>query len=126
MDLQFIWNMVLTVGLFVIGAFGTLGKMYLDRIHTSIEKQIAAQNELLVKWQEDIKEDICELENKLENSQEENNKFRLLVYKEFVSREEYIRTTQGLDAKIDRVLDEIGAINVNVARLATTQEVKGK
>lgn len=124
MDYQSIWNAALTVGLFVISGFAGLGKLYLDRMHSSIRERMDEQDKLLRNWQTDIRSDICELETRLQTAREENGKLQLLVHRDFVSREEYIRTTQSLDAKIDRVLEEVGTINANVARLAALQEVK--
>jgi Na+/phosphate symporter len=124
MDGQFIWNAILTIGMALIGGSITLGARYLSQIKTSLQERLDALDAAIERLRDDYREDVCTMESKVTNVQEDFGRFKVLVYKDFVNREEYVRTTQGLDAKIDRVLEEVGKINVNVARLAATQEVK--
>lgn len=113
MDSQFIWNAILTIGMAIISALIALGAKYLSQIQTTLEKRMDTQDEKIMQITCDV-----------DKTQEDLNRFKVLVQREFVNREEYIRTTQSLDAKMDRILSEIGKIQVNVAKLATVQEVK--
>lgn len=124
MDSQFIWNAILTIGMAIISALIALGAKYLSQIQAANKDRMDIQDEKIQQMREDYKEDYCQVTCKVENTQEELGKFKVTVQRDFVNREEYIRTTQSLDAKMDRVLGEIGKIQVNVAKLAAAQEVK--
>ena len=124
MDSQFIWNAILTIGMAIISALIALGAKYLSQIQAANKDRMDIQDEKIQQIREDYKEDYCQVTCKVENTQEELGKFKVTVQRDFVNREEYIRTTQSLDAKMDRVLGEIGKIQVNVAKLAAAQEVK--
>lgn len=124
MDHQFIWNAILTIGMAVISALIALGARYLTQIQTTLEKRMDTQDEKIQQIREEHKSDFCGVSCKTDTTQEELGKFKVFVQREFVNREEYIRTTQSLDMKMDRVLGEISKIQVNVAKLATAQEVK--
>ena len=124
MDSQFIWNAILTIGMAIISALIALGAKYLSQIQAANKDRMDIQDEKIQQIREDYKEDYCQVTCKVENTQEELGKFKVTVQRDFVNREEYIRTTQSLDAKMDRVLGEISKIQVNVAKLATAQEVK--
>lgn len=113
MDMNFLWNAGLTVGMAIIGGFIRLGACYLSDIKKTLNERMEQHDEHLEK-----------INYKIENAQEDLNGYKILVQRKFVNQEGCIRTTQSLDAKIDRVLDKINTINVNVARIATTQEVK--
>lgn len=113
MDTNFLWNAALTVGMGVISCLGWMGKNLLGQIKTALEARMQQHEE-----------QIGAINQKVENTQESLNEYKIIVQRKFVNQAEYIRTTQGLDAKIDRVLSEINKININVARIATTQEVK--
>ena len=124
MDSQFIWNAIMTIGMAIISALIALGAKYLSQIQAANKERMDSQDEKIQQMREDYKEDYCQVTCKVENTQEELGKFKVTVQRDFVNREEYIRTTQSLDAKMDRVLGEIGKIQVNVAKLAAAQEVK--
>lgn len=124
MDSQLIWNAILTIGMAIISALIALGAKYLSQIQAANKDRMDIQDEKIQQIREDYKEDYCQVTCKVENTQEELGKFKVTVQRDFVNREEYIRTTQSLDAKMDRVLGEIGKIQVNVAKLAAAQEVK--
>lgn len=124
MDSQFIWNAILTIGMAIISALIALGAKYLSQIQAANRERMDIQDEKIQQIREDHKQDYCQVTCKLDNTQEELGKFKVTVQRDFVNREEYIRTTQSLDAKMDRVLGEIGKIQVNVAKLAAAQEVK--
>lgn len=120
MDSQFIWNAVLTIGMAVISLLIMLGAKYIAQMQENL-------NEKIQQVHDDYKKDMCTVGYGTDAVRDDLNKFKVLVQREFVNREEYIRTTQSLDAKMDRVLGEIGKIQVNVARLAAAaaaQEVK--
>jgi protein involved in sex pheromone biosynthesis len=123
-DSQFIWNAILTIGMAIISALIALGAKYLSQIQKTIEDRLDNQDEIIHQLREDYKKDLCGVVTKADNTQEDLSKFKVTVQREFVNRDEYIRTTQSLDAKMDRVLGEIGKIQVNVAKLAAAQEVK--
>ena len=108
----------------IISALIALGAKYLSQIQAANKDRMDIQDEKIQQIREDYKEDYCQVTCKVENTQEELGKFKVTVQRDFVNREEYIRTTQSLDAKMDRVLGEISKIQVNVAKLATAQEVK--
>ena len=124
MDSQFIWNAILTIGMAVIGALIALGARYLNQIHASLEKQLTVQDEKIKQMWDEHKSNICTITVEIDDTRDELNCFKVDVQRNFVNREEYIRTTQSLDAKMDRVLGEISKIQVNVAKIATAQEVK--
>lgn len=113
MDTHFVWNAILTIGMTIIGALVGLGAKYLAQIQKNLEDRLDNQDE-----------QILQVHQNNDLVQKELSNFKVHVQREFVNQEEYIRTTQSLDSKIDRVLVEINKINVNVARIATTQEVK--
>ncbi len=113
MDTHFIWNAVLTIGMAIIGALVGLGAKYLAQIQKNLEDRLDIQDG-----------QIMQVNQSNDSMQKELSDFKIHVEREFVNQEEYIRTTQSLDSKIDRVLIEINKINVNVAKIATTQEVK--
>ena len=124
MDSQFIWNAILTIGMAIISALIALGAKFLSQIQKTIEDRLDSQDEIIHQLREDYKKDLCGVVTKADNTQDDLSKFKVTVQREFVNRDEYIRTTQSLDAKMDRVLGEIGKIQVNVAKLAAAQEVK--
>lgn len=124
MESQFIWNALLTIGMAIISGFIGLGAKYLNQIQKSIEERLTAQDSKIQEIRNDYKQDLCAVASKADATQEYLNKFKVAVQRDFVSREEYIRTTQGLDAKMDRLLGEVGKIQVDVAKLAAAQEVK--
>ena len=124
MDSQFIWNAILSIGMAVISALIALGARYLNQIQASLEKQLTAQDEKIKHIREEHKSDLCAMTVEIDDTRDELSGFKVEVQRDFVNREEYIRTTQSLDAKMDRVLGEISKIQVNVAKLATAQEVK--
>jgi hypothetical protein len=124
MDSQFIWNSVLTIAMTIISGLIAIGARYLTQIQDSLRERMDNQDNMIKQIREDYKSDLCTVSGKVETAQEDLGKFKVLVQREFVNRDEYIRTTQSLDAKMDRVLGEIGTINVNVAKLAAAQEVK--
>lgn len=124
MDSQFIWNAILTIGMAVISALIALGARYLTQIQTALEKRMDTQDVKIQQIRDDYKSDLCAVTVKADVTQDDLSKFKVTVQREFVNREEYIRTTQSLDAKMDRVLGEIGKIQVNVAKLAAAQEVQ--
>lgn len=123
-DSQFIWNAILTIGMAIIGLLIALGAKLLAQMQKSLEKSIEAQDDKIQEVRSDCKSDLCVVTSKVDTAQEDLGKFKVFVQREFVNRDEYIRTTQSLDAKMDRVLGEIGKIQVNVAKLAAAQEVK--
>ena len=124
MDSQFIWNAILSVGMAIISALIALGARYLNQIQVSLEKRMDNQDEKIKQVREEYKSDLCGMTMEIDGTRDELNGFKVEVQRDFVNREEYIRTTQSLDAKMDRVLGEISKIQVNVAKLATAQEVK--
>ena len=124
MDSQFIWNAILTIGMAVISALIALGARYLTQIQTALKDQIAVQDARIQQIRDDYKNDLRTVICDTDLTREDLNKFKVTVQREFVNREEYIRTTQSLDSKMDRVLTEIGKINVNVAKLTAAKEVK--
>lgn len=124
MESQFIWNAILTIGMAVISALIALGAKYLTQIKEALRERMDTQDDKIQQIREDYKSDLCAVTCKVDTTQGELSKFKILVQREFVNREEYIRTTQSLDAKMDRVLGEIGKLSVNVAKLAAAQEVK--
>ena len=126
MDSQFIWNALLTIGMAVIGALVALGAKYLAQIQQALKERMDAQDDKIQQVREDCKKDFYNVACKTETVQDDLGKFKVAVQREFVNRDEYIRTTQSLDAKIDRVLREITNIQVNVARIAGAKEGSGK
>lgn len=124
MDSQFVWNAILTIGMAIISALIALGAKYLSQIQKTIEDRQDSQDDKIHQLREDYKKDLCAVATKADITQDDLSKFKVTVQRDFVNREEYIRTTQSLDAKMDRVLGEIGKIQVNVAKLAAAQEVK--
>ena len=117
MDSQFIWNALLTIGMAVIGALVALGAKYLAQVQRSTEEKIE-------QVRDDYKKDFYSLSCKTDMVQDDLGKFKVAVQREFVGREDYTRTTQSLDSKIDRVLKQIADIRVNVARLAGAKEAQ--
>lgn len=113
MDTNFLWNAGLTVGMAIIGGFIGMGAYLLNQIKNALEAR-AEQHD----------GQINTINQKIENTQADLSDYKILVQRKFVNQEGCIRTTQSLDSKIDRVLEKINTINVNVARIATTQEVK--
>ena len=126
MDSQFIWNALLTIGMAVIGALVALGAKYLAQIQEALKERMDAQDDKIQQVREDCKKDFYNVACKTEMVQDDLGKFKVAVQREFVNRDEYIRTTQSLDSKIDRVLGEITNIQVNVARIAGAKEGSGK
>ena len=126
MDSQFIWNALLTIGMAVIGALVALGAKYLAQIQEALKERMDAQDDKIQQVREDCKKDFYNVACKTEMVQDDLGKFKVAVQREFVNRDEYIRTTQSLDSKIDRVLGEITKIQVNVARIAGAKEGNGK
>ena len=126
MDSQFIWNALLTIGMAVIGALVALGAKYLAQIQQALKERMDAQDDKIQQVREDYKKDFYNVACKTEMVQDDLGKFKVAVQREFVNRDEYIRTTQSLDSKIDRVLGEITKIQVNVARIAGAKEGNGK
>ena len=126
MDSQFIWNALLTIGMAVIGALVALGAKYLAQIQEALKERMDAQDDKIQQVREDCKKDFYNVACKTEMVQDDLGKFKVAVQREFVNRDEYIRTTQSLDSKIDRVLGEITKIHVNVARIAGAKEGSGK
>ena len=126
MDSQFIWNALLTIGMAVIGALVALGANYLAQIQEALKERMDAQDDKIQQVREDYKKDFYNVACKTEMVQDDLGKFKVAVQREFVNRDEYIRTTQSLDSKIDRVLGEITKIQVNVARIAGAKEGNGK
>ena len=124
MDSQFIWNAILTIGMAIISALIALGAKYLSQMQAATKDRMDSQDDKIQQLREDYKQDYCQVNCKLDTAQDELGKFKVTVQRDFVNREEYIRTTQSLDAKMDRVLGEIGKIQVNVAKIAAVQEVK--
>lgn len=124
MDSQFIWNSVLTIAITVISGLIALGAKYLTQIQDALRDRMDNQDSMIKQIRDDYKSDLCAVSGKIDQTQENLGNFKVLVQREFVSRDEYIRTTQSLDFKMDKVLGEIGKINVNVAKLAAAQEVK--
>lgn len=113
MDTGLIWNVGLTIGMAILSGFGWLGARLLNQIKQALEDRMEQHGEQIEK-----------VNNKIENAQEELNAYKIIVQRKFVNQEDYVRTTQGLDAKIERIFKEISKINVNVARIATMQEVE--
>ena len=126
MDSQFIWNALLTIGMAVIGALVALGAKYLAQIQEALKERMDAQDDKIQQVREDCKKDFYNVAYKTEMVQDDLGKFKVAVQREFVNRDEYIRTTQSLDSKIDRVLGEITKIQVNVARIAGAKEGNSK
>ena len=126
MDSQFIWNALLTIGMAVIGALVALGAKYLAQIQEALKDRMDAQDDKIQQVREDCKKDFYNVACKTEMVQDDLGKFKVAVQREFVNRDEYIRTTQSLDAKIDRVLKELTNIQINVARIAGAKEGNGK
>lgn len=122
-DSQFIWNAILTIGMAIISALIALGAKYLTQIQMANRERMDGQDEKIQQMRDDYKQDLCSVTFKVDATQEDLSKFKVTVQREFVNRDEYIRTTQSLDAKMDRVLGEISKIQVNVAKLAATQGV---
>ena len=110
MDSQFIWNALLTIGMAVIGALVALGAKYLAQIQEALKERMDAQDDKIQQVREDCKKDFYNVACKTEMVQDDLGKFKVAVQREFVNRDEYIRTTQSLDSKIDRVLGEITKI----------------
>ena len=121
----FIWNAILTVGMAIIGLLIALGARYLAQIQASLRERMDNQDKSITQIRDEHKADLCNIACRTDTTQEELGKFKVLVQREFVNREEYIRTTQSLDAKMDRVLGEIGKLQVAVAKLAAKEEKKG-
>ena len=124
MDLNFIWNTILTIATLLISGLIALGAKYLTQIQDALRDRMDNQDHMIKQIREDYKTDLCAVSGKIDTVQENLGNFKVLVQRDFVSRDEYIRTTQSLDSKMDKVLGEIGKINVNVAKLAAAQEVK--
>lgn len=126
MDSQFIWNAILTIGMAVISALIALGAKYLTQIQTALKDRMDGQDNTIQQIRDDCKEDIHTVACKTEMLQEDLGKFKVSVQRDFVGREEHIRTTQSLDAKLDRVLGLTTKIQVDVARMAKAKEDSNK
>lgn len=121
MDSQFIWNAILTIGMAVISGFIGLGAKHLKQIQSTLEGRLEIQEKSIEQLREEQKEDLLKLNNEVDDTNKNINKFRVEVQRDFVCRSDCIRSTQSLDAKLDRVLGEITKIQVNVAKIATVQ-----
>lgn len=125
MDSQQLWNAALTIGMAVIGGFIALGSKHLAQIQKSLEDRVQCQDDALEQTKKDFKDDICVLEQKVSLVQMDINDFKIFAHRDFVQKEDYIRTTQQLNAKLDRVLEGVSETKINLAKLAATMEVKG-
>lgn len=124
MDSQFIWNAILTIGMGIISFLIALGARYLTQIQTALKERMDTQDVKIQQIREEYKSDLCNVVGETDTTRDDLHQFKVMVQREFVNREEYVRTTQSLDAKMDRILDGMGKIQVNVAKLAAAQEVK--
>lgn len=125
MDSQQLWNAALTLGMAVIGGFIALGSKHLAQIQKSLEDRMQAHDDTLEQTKEDLKDEFCRLEQKVSLVQLDLNDFKIFAHRDFVQKEDYIRTTQQLNSKLDRVLEGVGETKISVAKLATAMEVKG-
>jgi outer membrane murein-binding lipoprotein Lpp len=103
---QMIFNAALTLGVTIVGGF-------VHEIKGNIKKRL-----------DDCENDIMLLSGKIAQAQEDLSAFRVEAQKDFVSREDHIRVTQGFDAKLDRLLNEIHKVDKNVARIMAAQGVE--
>ena len=124
MDSQFIWNAILTIGMGIISFLIALGARYLTQIQTALKERMDTQDVKIQQIRDEYKSDLCNVVGETDTTRDDLHQFKVMVQREFVNREEYVRTTQSLDAKMDRILDGMGKIQVNVAKLAAAQEVK--
>lgn len=121
MDSQFIWNAILTIGMAVISGFIGLGAKHLKQIQSTLEGRLELTEEALKQQRDEQKEDLLKLNNEVDETNKNINKFRVEVQRDFVCRSDCIRSTQSLDSKLDRVLKELTQIKVDVAKIATVQ-----
>lgn len=124
MDSQFIWNAILTIGMGIISFLIALGARYLTQIQTALKERMDTQDVKIQQIRDEYKSDLCNVVGETDATRDDLHQFKVMAQREFVNREEYVRTTQSLDAKMDRILDGMGKIQVNVAKLAAAQEVK--
>ena len=124
MDSQQLWNAALTIAMAVIGGFIALGSKHLEQIKKSLEDRMKNQDDVLEQTKEDLKADLCRLEQKVSLVQVDMNDFKLYAHRDFVQKEDYIRTTQQLNAKLDRVLEGVSETKISLAKLTATMEVK--
>lgn len=113
MDGQSAFNYGFTIVLFLIGALGGAYLLYFSDTKNAITERLTAHDEKFVA-----------LDGQLDDVNRELGKFRVEVQKNFVSQEDHVRITQGLDAKLDRLLSEIHKVDKNVTRIAAAQGVE--
>jgi hypothetical protein len=94
----------------LIGALGTVCMKYLNDAKGIIAKELAGHDRK-----------ILAVETRIDDVGKGLSDFRIDVQKEFVSREDHIRISQALDAKLDRLLNEIHKVDKNVTRIAAAQ-----
>lgn len=121
MDSQFIWNAILTIGMAVISGFIGLGAKHLKQIQSTLEGRLEIQERSIEQLRDEQKEDLLKLNNEVDDANKNINKFRVEVQKDFVCRSDCIRSTQNLDAKLDRLIKEVTQIKVDIAKIATVQ-----
>lgn len=110
MEAQFNWNLVLGIGQVLLFALGGLCAKYLSDARGVIAKALEKHDA-----------QILAAGIRIDDVGRELGQFKIDAQKDFVSREDHIRVTQGLDVKLDRLLNEIHKVDKNVTRIAAAQ-----